>query len=498
MPLFCNLALTLALALVLFGVGPGQAAPAAPLSEATQACLDCHNEATPGIVADWKRGRMAQKTPAQALKEPQAQRRVSAKDIPAGLMQVAVGCAECHTGNPKSHADSFDHGDHQVHPVVTPADCAVCHPQEREQYGRNPMAHARANLLKNPLYMDLAQQTNGVPQAAGGKISMQPASPAAEAESCLYCHGTEIKVLGQQSRDTGAFGEMSFPKLGGWPNRGVGRKNPDGTVGSCTSCHTRHQFAIEMARSPYTCSECHKGPDVPVYKVYQVSKHGNIFYAMHKQWAMDKVPWTPGKDFTAPTCAACHVSLLADPGGNVIAQRTHQMTDRIWVRLLGLIYSHPQPVSPETWKITNADGQSLATTLDGKPASKFLIDAKEQAVRQKRMAKICQACHAQGWVDGQMARLEQTIKDSDAMVLAATRLMLEIWRQGLAQGPGKGSPFDEYIERVWTQQWLFYANSTRFASAMMGADLGVFDNGRWDLNKTVRHMHDWIKVRSKK
>jgi len=489
--------LTYALSLVLLGVWPALAATQAPLSEATQACLDCHNDATPGIVADWQRGRMSKKTPAQALMEPETQRRMSAKNIPAELMQVAVGCAECHTGDAKKHADSFEHGGSQVHPVVTPADCARCHPQEREQYGHNLMAHARANLLKNPIYMDLAQQTNGVPKVAGGKVSMQAPSPLAEAESCLYCHGTEIKVNGSVTRDTGDFGEMSFPKLTGWPNRGVGRKNPDGTVGSCTACHTRHQFAIEMARSPYTCSECHKGPDVPVYKVYQVSKHGNIYYAMHKQWDMGKVPWTPGKDFTAPTCAACHVSLLTGAGGNVIAQRTHQMTDRLWVRLLGLIYAHPQPKSPETWKITNADGQSLATTLGGKPASEFLIDAKEQAVRQARMAKVCGACHAQGWVQGQMARLDQTVKDSDAMVLAATRLMIEAWQKGLAQGPPKGSPFDEYVERLWTQQWLFYANSTRFASAMMGADLGVFDNGRWDLNKTVRHMQDWIKLHQK-
>jgi uncharacterized protein YcgL (UPF0745 family) len=277
----------------------------------------------------------------------------------------------------------------------------------------------------------------------------------------------------------------------------VGRQHPAGTVGSCSACHTRHQFAIEMARSPYTCSECHKGPDVPVYKVYQVSKHGNIYYAMHKQWDMGKVPWTPGRDFTAPTCAACHASLLTDAGGKVIAQRTHQMTDRLWVRLLGLIYAHPQPISPETWKITNSDGQSLATTLSGKPASKFLINADEQKTRQARMTKVCGACHAQGWVQGQMARLDQTVKDSDAMVLAATRLMIDIWQQGLAQGPPQASPFDEYVERLWTRQWLFYANSTRFASAMMGADLGVFDNGRWDLNQTVRHMQDWIKVHQK-
>lgn len=490
--------LTYALALVLLLALPVMAAPQPPLSEATQACLDCHNDATPGIVADWLRSRMSNKTPAQALGEPEDQRRVSAKKIPAELMQVAVGCAECHTGDAKAHADSFEHGGYQVHPVVTPADCARCHPQEREQYGHNLMAHARANLLNNPLYMDLAQQTNGVPQVSDGKINIKNPSALAEAESCLYCHGTEIKVKGTVSRDTGDFGEMDFPKLTGWPNRGVGRKNPDGTVGSCTACHTRHQFAIEMARSPYTCSECHKGPDVPVYKVYQVSKHGNIYYAMHKQWDMGKVPWTPGKDFSAPTCAACHVSLLTDAGGKVIAQRTHQMTDRLWVRLLGLIYAHPQPKSPETWKITNADGQTLATTLTGKPASKFLIDAQEQKTRQARMAKVCGACHAQGWVEGQMARLDQTVKDSDAMVLAATQLMLTAWQKGLAQGPPKGSPFDEYVERLWTQQWLFYANSTRFASAMMGADLGVFDNGRWDMNKTVRHMHDWIKVHQKR
>ena len=486
------------LCLACFWAAPAAGAQA-PISEATQACLDCHADATPGIVADWQRGRMAMKTPAQALKEPEASRRVSAKNIPAKLMKVAVGCAECHTLNPKAHADTFDHGEAKVHVVVTPKDCAVCHPTEDSQFAKNLMAHARGNLINNPVYMNLAAQVNGVMSVTGTKVSTAKPHPASEAESCLFCHGTEVKVLGMVQRDNPDFGEMSFPKLGGWPNRGVGRKNPDGSLGSCSACHTRHQFAIEMARSPQTCSECHKGPDVPVYKVYQVSKHGNIYSAMHKQWDMAKVPWTPGKDFTAPTCAACHVSLLTDAGGNQIAARTHQMTDRIWVRLLGLIQSHPMPKSPETWKIKNADGLSLATTLSGQPAAKFLISPAEQAERQARMAKVCGSCHATGWVQGQFARLEQSRKDADAMVLAATRLMLTAWDQGLAQGLAQGkSPFDEYIERVWTQQWLFYANSTRFASAMMGADMGVFDQGRWELGNTVQQMHDWLELRSKK
>jgi hydroxylamine dehydrogenase len=58
----------------------------------------------------------------------------------------------------------------------------------------------------------------------------------------------------------------------------VGRVNLDGSRGACSACHTRHRFSIEMARKPYTCKECHVGPDVPAFKVYSASKHGNIFH----------------------------------------------------------------------------------------------------------------------------------------------------------------------------------------------------------------------------
>ncbi|MBW2103982.1 MAG: hypothetical protein JRH05_15255 [Deltaproteobacteria bacterium] len=67
--------------------------------------------------------------------------------MPQRYKENAVGCAECHTMRAASHGDSFDHNDFRVHPVVTPADCAVCHVQEHAQYGRNLMAYARINLL---------------------------------------------------------------------------------------------------------------------------------------------------------------------------------------------------------------------------------------------------------------------------------------------------------------------------------------------------------------
>ena len=42
------------------------------------------------------------------------------------------------------------------------------------------------------------------------------------------------------------------------------------------------------------------------------------------------------------------------------------------------------------------------------------------------------------------------------------------------------------------EQWLFFANSTRFASAMMGADYGVFAHGRWYLRKNLQEMVEWL------
>ena len=52
--------------------------------------------------------------------------------------------------------------------------------------------------------------------------------------------------------------------------------------------------------------------------VYEVSKHGNIFSSLNKEWNFKEVPWRVGKDFTAPTCAVCHVSLTVSESNEVI------------------------------------------------------------------------------------------------------------------------------------------------------------------------------------
>ncbi len=467
-----------------------------PLSDATTECLDCHAAVHPGIVKDWRDSRHARRTPGQALDVEELARRVSSKTVPAALKKVAVGCAECHMISPKAHADTFEHNGYDIHVVVTPADCRTCHEQEAEQYGENLMAHAYSNLADNALYHELQRSIIGKETRKNGKISFGQSDDDTRAEACYYCHGTRLTVTGTETRDTEAAGELEFPVIKGWPNQGVGRVNPDGSLGSCAACHSRHAFSIEMARKPYTCKKCHVGPDVPAFKVYAASKHGNIFSAMHKSWNFETVPWTIGRDFSAPTCAVCHISLLVNTDGEVVSERTHRMNDRLPWRIYGLIYAHPHPQKPDTTIIRNKDGLPLPTDFDGGFAMDYLIGQQEQAVRRKKMQAACLNCHAASWVNGYWQRLQHTIERTNDRTRLATGIMGEIWRLGLARGPGAGgNPFDEAVEKKWVGSWLFRANTIRFASAMAGGgDYGVFAGGRFQQSEDIQELSDWLQL----
>jgi hypothetical protein len=227
--------------------------------------------------------------------------------------------------------------------------------------------------------------------------------------------------------------------------------------------------------------------------VYQVSKHGNKYASLSRDWTFNAVPWTFGKDFDAPTCATCHISLTVNTDGDIVTERTHQMNDRLPWRIMGLIYAHPHPVSPDTTIIKNRAGLPLPTELTGEPAAEYLIDTREQEKRRQVLQSVCLSCHSSGWVDGHWTRFENTLKTTNEMTLTATRILLAAWDKGLAKGLAQNdSIFNEAIEKKWVEQWLFYANSTRFASAMMGADYGVFANGRWYLSKNIQQMADWL------
>jgi hypothetical protein len=138
----------------------------------------------------------------------------------------------------------------------------------------------------------------------------------------------------------------------------------------------------------------------------------------------------------------------------------------------------------------------LATELTGEPVAEYLISKEEQAKRDAVMQGICKSCHHTGWVDNHFARLKNTIKETNNSTLTATQLISRIWEANLAQGlPQQANLFDEYIERVWTDTWLFHTNSIRFTAAMSGGgDYGVFANGRYQLTNKVFELDSWYKM----
>jgi hydroxylamine dehydrogenase len=455
-------------------------------SDETEDCLMCHVEIHPGIVESWQKSLHAKVTPLEALKKNELNKRMSSLEIDSVLASTSVGCYECHSLNLDKHSDSFEHNGYQINIIVSSNDCSACHIDESDQYSKNIMSHAYNNLVSNDVYNDLIKSVNANYHYNQGAIKAGEVDSLTMFESCLYCHGTELKVSGLEARDT-EFGEMEFPVLEGWPNQGVGRINTDGSKGACTSCHPRHDFSIETARKPYTCSECHKGPDVPAYKVYAASKHGNNFSSKKDEFNFNNVPWVIGEDFTSPTCASCHVSLLVDTSENVIAERTHQFNDRLANRLFGVPYSHPHPVSPDLSNVKNSQGLPLIVELDGTPVKEFVIDENEQMLRNENMKAICNTCHSQQWTDNHFVRLDNTIKQTNDITLQATNVLVDIWKSVKVKGLPQGeSIFDDEAERIWTNIWLFHTNSTRFASAMAGGgDYGVFADGRYQTTEQL-------------
>lgn len=74
-------------------------------------------------------------------------------------------------------------------------------------------------------------------------------------------------------------------------------------------------------------------------------------------------------------------------------------------------------------------------------------------------------------------------------------LMTEAWDKEVAD---KTNPFDEPIEKMWVRQWLFYANTIRYSSAMTGApDYTSFKLGWWELSDNLRQMKDAIDMKYK-
>ena len=253
-------------------------------------------------------------TPREGLKKTKLERRVSSEKIPGTLAGTVVGCAECHTLNAGKHKDSFEHNGFQVHVVVTPEDCATCHGKEVQQYGQNLMAKAYGNLMNNPVYRQLVEDINGTAVFKENKLILTKPDSETNADSCLFCHGTVVEVKGlEETGDRPGRNEFSGPdrlaQSGGGP--GQPRRQPGFLRGLPHPPRLFHRggpqtlYLLQMPQG----SGCAGLSGVRGEQTRQPAR-----LARTKTGISKSVPWKVGKDFTAPTCAACHVSLIMGDG----------------------------------------------------------------------------------------------------------------------------------------------------------------------------------------
>jgi len=371
-----------------WGFSATSAAPASsPQAAAAQSCVDCHRKRNPGLVADWEHS-------------------IHAK--------LGVGCLKCHQAGPDRSAyvakAHLPHSPTPIEAVVSPRTCAQCHPKQVQDFSRSKHAHTVDIMWRIDAW--LKQGLNNDIERESG---------------CYVCHGTVVTLVDGK------------PMEGTWPNVGIGRINPDGSKGSCSSCHTRHRFSVAEARKPDACGQCHLGPDHPQIEIFTESKHGGIFRTEGDRWKWtpDDGQWLAGRDYRSPTCAACHMS--SAPG----VASSHDVTERLSWETQAPLTVRPSDFQP------------------------FPAQTDWQTERRK-METVCMQCHSEQWTKAHFARFDRVVSlYNETYYLPAQTVMRFLYENKLLT---EAAMFDEPIEWEYYELWHHEGRRARMGAAMMAPD----------------------------
>jgi hypothetical protein len=396
------------------------------MSDASLECVECHADETAGIYDQWG----------------------SSKHFRAN-----VGCFECH-GAKKGDADAFEHNDYLISIIVSPKDCSRCHPNEVREFDESH--HAKAGQILGSLDNFLADIVEGDWNFYGGS--------ALTVSGCKQCHGGVVEV-----NDDGSL------KPTGWPNTGMGRLNPDGSIGACTACHQRHAFSAEQARRPENCGKCHLGPDHPQKEIYEESKHGIAYEAHKDDLKMDNAKWVLGEDYSAaPTCATCHMSAVRTADGDLIPV-THDVGLRI------------------SWN--NRPPKSIRPEVSDK---KLGLDKMAKVPWQKRranMKQVCNVCHTPTYTDNFYEQYDGVIDlYNSKFAQPGIDFMKLLYDNGLLTA----QKFDEQAEWTWWEIWHHEGRVARHGASMMAPDYthwhGLYEVAKHWYTKFVPELQDIVEA----
>jgi len=292
--------------------------------------------------------------------------------------QSEITCVNCHGDQHQSAADAAKAK------IPTPETCAQCHQTQVEQYRHGKHSKAWAAMMAMPT------------------IHWQPMAMIEGQKGCGGCHKIgekpveEIAKLRQQGSEFGAA--------------------------ACDSCHTRHTFSIEEAKSPQACSTCHMGFDHPQWEMYSSSKHG--VRADLKQRGI--LP----TGAAAPTCQTCHMQ-EGDHGVRTawgfLAVRLPLPEDKQWaadratiLQALGVLDPAGKPTS-------------LVATVQAADVAR--LTQEDWQKEREKMLKTCNQCHSGNFAKEQLQAGDDMIKNADHLMAQAIQIVAGLYKDGVLPQP---------------------------------------------------------------
>jgi hypothetical protein len=363
------------------------AQPSADFVKASGKCAECHTRLQYSVVHEFEMSKHAEK---------------------------GVNCLDCH--QPAPNQQGKEHNGFTIVTKLTAGNCRSCHAPVYEEYTHS--RHAAVSWAAvfgaeglTPEQVDFAERYQP-------GYARRPPHPF-------------VKLEGQSAMVSGCANCHS-----------IGKPNDDGTIGTCTSCHTRHTSSVAIARQPTTCGQCHMGPDHSQLEIYEESKHGVIFHAQEQLLNLSAPSKTlTTRDMFIPTCATCHMS-----GINGL-KVTHDPSDRLSYYLADVI-TKPRP-------------------------------NKEHA--QAAMKQVCNQCHAKTLIDRVYTEAEAIVVNTNQQVQAATDIIAALKKDGVLNTP----PFSQPIDFLYFDLWHYDGRTSKHGAFMGGSDFVQWHGNYPMLSKMV-------------
>jgi hydroxylamine dehydrogenase len=171
------------------GAGLGVAA-------ASEECVTCHQQSTPGVVNDWSNSRHA---------------------------HVGVSCIDCHAASNSSpmatQHESLIGTDVFVSALVSPPTCARCHAWEQDPLEESGHFQDYLLIIPESTLLKIVKRHEG---HAHPELGNAPGE-----NGCMQCHRTQIEP-----------DNTAHLLASAWTNAQAGNTYSERSSGNCSTCHT--------------------------------------------------------------------------------------------------------------------------------------------------------------------------------------------------------------------------------------------------------------------